>query len=96
MVTLFPPIAICGNGVTEPGEHCDDANLVDGDGCDSNCTPTGCGNGIVSAGEVCDDEETDTPETAARRTARRFAEIASPSLERSATTGTSSTVTAAT
>lgn len=55
VVTLFPPIAICGNGVTEPGEHCDDANLVDGDGCDSNCTPTGCGNGIVSAGEVCDD-----------------------------------------
>ena len=55
VVTLFPPIATCGNGVTEPGEQCDDANLVDGDGCDSNCTPTGCGNGIRSAGEVCDD-----------------------------------------
>ncbi|MCC6766359.1 MAG: right-handed parallel beta-helix repeat-containing protein [Deltaproteobacteria bacterium] len=45
----------CGNGSTEPPELCDDANLVDGDGCDSNCTPTGCGNGITTAGEQCDD-----------------------------------------
>ena len=46
---------ICGNGVAEPGEQCDDGNLTDGDGCDSNCTPTGCSNGIVTAGEQCDD-----------------------------------------
>ncbi len=46
---------ICGNMIVEPGEGCDDGNLVDGDGCDSNCTPTGCGNGIVTAGEDCDD-----------------------------------------
>ena len=46
---------ICGNAVVESGEGCDDGNLVDGDGCDSNCTPTGCGNGIVTAGEECDD-----------------------------------------
>ncbi len=46
---------ICGNGVQEPTEACDDGNLVDGDGCDSNCTPTGCGNGVVTAGEACDD-----------------------------------------
>jgi cysteine-rich repeat protein len=39
-------------------EQCDDGNLVDGDGCDSNCTPTGCGNGIVTAGEQCDDGNT--------------------------------------
>src|SRR5712692_6129494 len=39
----------------DPLEACDDANLIDGDGCDSNCTPTGCGNGIVTAGEECDD-----------------------------------------
>jgi cysteine-rich repeat protein len=52
----------CGDGTIScvpsgnPGaEGCDDTNLVDGDGCDSNCTPTGCGNGILTAGEVCDD-----------------------------------------
>ena len=30
-------------------------NLVDGDGCDSNCKLTACGNGIVTTGELCDD-----------------------------------------
>jgi cysteine-rich repeat protein len=49
------PVAVCGNGVVEPGETCDDSNLTSGDGCDSNCTPTGCGNGIVTMGEACDD-----------------------------------------
>src|SRR6266404_9964251 len=48
-------VAVCGNGVLEAPELCDDGNLVDGDGCDSNCTPTGCGNGVVTAGEQCDD-----------------------------------------
>ena len=35
-------------------EECDDRNLADGDGCDSNCTITACGNGIATAatGEV--------------------------------------------
>src|SRR5262249_3483928 len=32
-----------------------DGNLVDGDDCDSNCTPTACGNGIKTTGEECDD-----------------------------------------
>lgn len=45
----------CGNGTVEIGEECDDSNLIDGDGCDSNCTLTGCGNGILTAPEVCDD-----------------------------------------
>ncbi len=48
----------CGNGTTEPPELCDDGDLDDGDGCDSNCTPTGCGNGIPTAGEQCDDGNT--------------------------------------
>jgi cysteine-rich repeat protein len=48
----------CGDGVLDPGEDCDDENLIDGDGCDSNCTATGCGNGIVTAGEQCDDGNT--------------------------------------
>ncbi len=29
--------ATCGNGNLEPGEDCDDGNLVDGDGCSSTC-----------------------------------------------------------
>src|SRR5687768_5483170 len=31
--------AECGNGILEPGEACDDGNLVDGDGCESSCQP---------------------------------------------------------
>jgi cysteine-rich repeat protein len=45
----------CGNGIPEAGELCDDGDLEDGDGCDSNCTPTGCGNGVTTAPEECDD-----------------------------------------
>ncbi len=32
-----PLTQICGNGVTEGTEQCDDNNLVSGDGCDSSC-----------------------------------------------------------
>src|SRR5262245_34146429 len=48
-------VPLCGNGVVEAPELCDDGNLVSGDGCDINCTPTGCGNGVVTLGEECDD-----------------------------------------
>jgi len=48
--------AVCGDGSLDLGcEQCDDGNLVDGDGCDGNCTFTGCGNAVVTAGEICDD-----------------------------------------
>lgn len=29
--------SLCGNGVVDPGEECDDGNNDDGDGCESNC-----------------------------------------------------------
>ncbi len=29
--------AACGNGVTEPGEQCDDGNVLNGDGCSATC-----------------------------------------------------------
>lgn len=29
--------AVCGNGIAEPGEECDDGNDVDGDGCSTKC-----------------------------------------------------------
>jgi cysteine-rich repeat protein len=47
--------AVCGNGVVEAGEACDDGNLAEGDGCDPRCQVTACGDGVVSAGELCDD-----------------------------------------
>lgn len=39
----------CGNGKRDaPHEKCDDGNLVDGDGCSSECQPEAiCGNGVV-------------------------------------------------
>jgi len=46
---------LCGDGVVDAGETCDDQNGVNGDGCDGNCTATACGNGMVTAGESCDD-----------------------------------------
>jgi MYXO-CTERM domain-containing protein len=45
----------CGDGVTNEGEACDDANDVPGDGCNANCEVELCGNGIVEGAEGCDD-----------------------------------------
>src|SRR5262249_32596891 len=36
------PTPVCGNGVQEPGEECDDGNQFDGDGCRSDCVRTDC------------------------------------------------------
>lgn len=59
---------ICGNGIIEAGEECDDENLMDGDGCSPECkvepgwSCSGepsvcvnlCGNGALDPGEQCD------------------------------------------
>ena len=49
-----PPV--CGNGILEDGEECDDGNNVDGDGCDANCQNEECGDGIIQTGlsEECE------------------------------------------
>ena len=40
-------VGLCGNGVTNDGETCDDGNQEDGDGCSASCfIEGGCGNGI--------------------------------------------------
>ena len=60
---------VCGDGLVSPGELCDDANVANGDGCDSLCTieagytcqgepsvcETTCSDGIVAGAEECDD-----------------------------------------
>lgn len=59
--------SVCGNGVLESGETCDDGDVGSGDGCSSTCQTesnwvcssqpsvcTRCGNGQIDAGEQCD------------------------------------------
>jgi cysteine-rich repeat protein len=51
---------VCGNGVPEEGEQCDDGNLENGDGCDDQCAVEGgelgqCGNSQLEPGEGCDE-----------------------------------------
>ena len=51
---------ICGNGLEEIGEDCDDGNQDDTDDCTNDCQYNiGCGNGKVEPGEACDDGNTD-------------------------------------
>ncbi|MDB4952568.1 MAG: hypothetical protein JWO36_137 [Myxococcales bacterium] len=48
--------SICGNGIVEAGEQCDDGNLDNSDSCDTTCHLLYCcGNGILEPGEQCDD-----------------------------------------
>ncbi|HEY4179120.1 MAG TPA: DUF4215 domain-containing protein [Kofleriaceae bacterium] len=47
----------CGDGAMDPGENCDDGNVVSGDGCSGDCASTEvCGNDYVDGitGEQCD------------------------------------------
>jgi cysteine-rich repeat protein len=49
---------ICGNGLVEAGEDCDDGNLDNTDACDTTCHLLYCcGNGILEPGEQCDDSD---------------------------------------
>src|SRR5205085_2061200 len=50
-----PNTAVCGNGVVEIGEQCDDGNTADCDGCSAGCRVERCGDGVVQCGEQCDD-----------------------------------------
>lgn len=51
---LCVPTPVCGNGLTEAGEVCDDGNAAPDDGCEADCTSS-CGNGVTGVGEECDD-----------------------------------------
>ena len=50
----------CGNGVTEPGEQCDDGNLANGDCCSATCLFEAAGTPCRAAAGVCDLAETCT------------------------------------
>jgi cysteine-rich repeat protein len=47
---------VCGNGILEEGEECDDGNTENGDSCKNDCTFNICGDNITLIGiEECDD-----------------------------------------
>ena len=56
---------VCGNGITEPGEACDDGDEIDNNFCANNCTNNdiGCSNGLLDLGEACFDGSVDVTPT---------------------------------
>ena len=62
-------LSVCGDGILDAGEQCDDGNITNGDGCSSACTiqpgftcvgspsicTSTCGDGIIGGSEQCDD-----------------------------------------
>jgi CSLREA domain-containing protein len=46
-------VRVCGNGIKEPGEDCDDGNTNNGDCCSATCT-------FEAAGSSCDDGDSNT------------------------------------
>ncbi|MDQ7021727.1 MAG: DUF4215 domain-containing protein [Candidatus Dojkabacteria bacterium] len=56
--TVDPAGPVCGNGVKESGEQCDDGNTNNNDSCNNSCKTVVqpvCGNGLMESGEACDD-----------------------------------------
>jgi cysteine-rich repeat protein len=91
LVFKYVPV-VCGNGMIEFGETCDDSNTMAGDGCDAMCKiePI-CGNSMLEPTEHCDDgntrcasSRTPSRRSSRTRTARR------PRVDRSASTATTS------
>jgi len=52
------PAGVCGDGMVDAGEECDDGNTLDGDGCTSACVVEFCGDGVTQPTEECDDGNT--------------------------------------
>ena len=49
-------VAVCGDGVIEGSEACDDGNATNTDACPNTCVAASCGDGFVRSGvEACDD-----------------------------------------
>jgi cysteine-rich repeat protein len=59
-VTTTGPAPVCGDGVQDPGEACDDGDDDDTDECLASCELPVCGDGHVQVGvEACDDGNED-------------------------------------
>ncbi len=59
-VCVLPVPSVCGDGVVEGDEECDDGNDDNGDACLDTCLAASCGDGFVQAGvEECDDGNDD-------------------------------------
>jgi len=54
---------LCGNGVIDAGETCDDGNTAGGDACPSDCTLPLCGDRVIEPPETCDDGNTTNGDT---------------------------------
>jgi cysteine-rich repeat protein len=50
--------ALCGNGLRDQGEACDDGNTNEGDACTPTCHVPVCGDGFEAPDEQCDDGNT--------------------------------------
>lgn len=50
---------VCGDGVPEGEEECDDANFINTDACKNDCTNAVCGDGVTGPKEECDDGNDD-------------------------------------
>lgn len=50
---------VCGDGLKQGSEECDDGNTTPGDGCSATCKnePFVCGNGTLEPLEICDDSD---------------------------------------
>jgi MYXO-CTERM domain-containing protein len=60
------PAGICGDGLVDPGEGCDDGNNVDGDGCSATCEPeAGTTGGAETETGTDTDTDTDTDDGSA-------------------------------
>jgi cysteine-rich repeat protein len=57
-----PNPSVCGNGIVEEPEECDDRNASNVDLCTNQCRAARCGDGYVQPGEECDGPDSrDTP-----------------------------------
>ena len=49
---------MCGNGIVDGADYCDDGNTDPCDGCDAGCKVELCGDTVLDCGEECDDGNT--------------------------------------
>ena len=42
---VLEPVRVCGNGLPDAGEECDDGNSDETDGCTTGCRLAACGDG---------------------------------------------------